>query len=63
MRATTMAGLKGDIMEKEFIQVMKIQNVVMEANSNILYLVDTEHGNRLVELCKITDEMKQYINV
>ena len=42
---------------------MKIQNVVMEVNSNILYLVDTEHENRLIELCKITDEMKQYINV
>lgn len=50
-------------MEKEFIQVMKIQNVVMEANNNILYLVDTKHGNRLVELCKIEDEMKQYINI
>lgn len=48
---------------EEFIQVMKIQNVVMEPNSNILYLVDTEHGNRLVELCKIEDKMKQYINV
>lgn len=48
---------------EEFIQVIKIQNVVMEANSNVLYLVDTKHGNRLVELCKITNEMKQYVNV